>query len=97
MAVMSSSASSWQPVRKWSTIGVDSGTILFHIFINGLDDQPEGIFSKFAGEDGIDGNMPDDSEASSHKGLDKLSLAPTEISQCSEQKQHKILHLGHPK
>lgn len=46
--------------------------ILFHIFINGLDDQTECIFSRFAGEDGVDGNMPNDSKTSSHKELDKL-------------------------
>lgn len=46
--------------------------ILFHIFINGLDDQTECIFSKFAGEDGVDGNMPNDSKTSSRKELDKL-------------------------
>lgn len=67
---MNSSASSWQPVT--STIGFDSGMILFHIFISVLDDQTECIFSKFEDEDGVDGNILNDSKTSSHKEFYKL-------------------------
>lgn len=57
---------------KWSTIGSDSGTILFHIFITGLNDQTECSCSKFAGEDAVCGNMSNGSKTSSYKELDKL-------------------------
>lgn len=41
---MNSSASSWQPVTSGVTIEVDSGIILFCIFVNDLDELMECIF-----------------------------------------------------
>lgn len=46
--------------------------ILFHIFISGLADQTECFFSRFAGDDGVEENVPNDSKTPSHKELGKL-------------------------
>lgn len=59
---MNSTASSWQPVTSGVTIEVDSGIILFSIFVNDPDELMECIFCKYAGEDGVCGNMPGDSK-----------------------------------
>jgi len=59
---MNSSTSSWQPVTSGVTIEVDSGIIFFYIFVNDLDELMGCIFSKYAGEDGVCGNMPKDSK-----------------------------------
>jgi len=81
----------------WCIAGIDTGPILFNIFINYLDDGTECTFSKFAGGTGLGGKVDALKVcAAIQRDLDQLHKWANRSLRCSAM-GNTVLHPGRNK